>query len=153
MAHVYISIGSNLEGPVERVRRAVEALRACGTVVAVSPLYRTAPWGPVRDQPEFVNAVVALDTHLTPHDLLLQLKTIERQFGRSGKGERFGPRELDLDILTYDDVRLDEEDLVLPHPRMNQRAFVMVPLADLDEAYVAMRDALPPEERRGVTRL
>lgn len=107
----------------------------------------------MRDQPEFVNAVVALDTHLAPHDLLMQLKMIERQFGRRAKGERFGPRELDLDILTYDDVRLDEADLVLPHPRMNERAFVLVPLADLDEAYAAVRDALPAEERRGVTRL
>jgi 2-amino-4-hydroxy-6-hydroxymethyldihydropteridine diphosphokinase len=151
--HAYLSIGSNLDGPIERVRAAVEELRGAGMVTAVSPFYRSTPWGPVRDQPDFINAVVALETHLKPRELLAYVKEAERRAGRAEHGERWGPRRIDLDILTYDELRLDDPDLVIPHPRMNERAFVLFPLADLDEAYARTRDALPESERRSVTKI
>jgi 2-amino-4-hydroxy-6-hydroxymethyldihydropteridine diphosphokinase len=146
MAHVYLSIGSNLDDPVMQVRRAIETLRGFGMVSAVSPFYRTKPWGTVRSQPDFVNVVVALETMLSPRDLLLAVKSAEREFGRDNEGERYGPRVIDFDILTYDDLVVNEPDLEIPHPRMNDRAFVLVPLADLDPQYEAARDALPASE-------
>lgn len=153
MAHVYISIGSNLEDPVAQVRRAVDALRAFGVVSAVSPFYKTKPWGTVQDQPDFINAVVALETQLAPAELLLQLKAAERRLGRGSKPQRWGPRIIDFDILTFDRETIDESDLHIPHPRMNERAFVLVPLADLDRTFVPARDALPEKERNSVTPL
>ncbi len=153
MSHVYISVGSNLDGPVDRVRRAVDELRRLGTVVAVSPLYRSTPWGPVRDQPDFVNVVVALDTHLGPRELLANLKAAEMRMGRETGGVRWGPRAIDFDILTYDRVYVNDADLVIPHPRMLERAFVLFPLADLDDAYANARDALPAGERASVIKL
>lgn len=153
MAHVYISIGSNLEDPVAQIRRAVETLRGIGVVSAVSPFYRTKPWGEIAEQPDFINAVVALETQLEPEELLLQLKAAEKRFGRGGDAARFGPRIIDFDILTYDNRVLNEPDLQIPHPRMDERAFVLVPLADLDERYAARRDALSPSERDTVEKL
>ena len=153
VAHAYVSIGSNLDEPVQRIRDAIETLRGAGMVTAVSPFYRTAPWGPIANQPDFVNAVVALDTHLTPRELLTYLKDAERRAGRTERGERWGPRRIDFDILTYDRVRLDEPDLIVPHPRMYERAFVLVPLADLDAAYAGARDALSGAERASVTKM
>ena len=153
MAHVYISIGSNLDDPVAQIRRAVESLRGMGVVSAVSPFYRTKPWGDIPDQPDFINAVVALETQLEPEELLLQLKASERRFGRGGAGGRWGPRIIDFDILTYDDRVMNEPDLQIPHPRMNERAFVLVPLTDLDAGFAARRDALPRSERDSVEKL
>ena len=153
MARAYLSIGSNLDDPAAQVRTAVEVLQMVGTVTAVSPFYRTKPWGTIPDQPEFVNAVVALETHLEPDALLARLKALERDAGRSETSARWGPRVLDLDILTYDDRVVDEPHLQIPHPRMNERAFVLVPLADINEAYAPERDALPQSERENVKSL
>ncbi len=152
MSLVYISIGSNLNDPVAQVRRGVDALRIFGEVKAVSPFYRTRPWGAVSDQPDFVNAVVALETHRPPRELLASLKAEERRLGRV-EGERWGPRAIDFDILTYGDETVDEYDLRIPHPRLNDRAFVLVPLADLDERYAGARDALGDGELQRVERL
>ena len=99
-------------------------------VLARSPLYLTPPWG-VLEQPPFVNAVAKLETALAPHDLLDALLAIERAAGRVRDGERWGPRTLDLDILHVDGVVLDDERVTLPHPRIHERAFVLVPLNDL----------------------
>jgi 2-amino-4-hydroxy-6-hydroxymethyldihydropteridine diphosphokinase len=153
MAHVYISIGSNLDDPVSQLRRAIEALRGLGVVSAVSPFYQTKPWGGNQDQPDFINAVVALETQFEPQDLLLQLKAAEARLGRGNERERYSPRIIDFDILTYDDRTVDEPDLKIPHPHMSERAFVLVPLADLNGDFVAARDALPASERNTVIKL
>ena len=130
------------------MRGAFDRLQAVGTVVARSPLYRTDPWGVV-DQPPFVNAAALVDTALAPRALLDALKAIERDACRL-PAPRWGPRALDLDILTYGDERVDEPDLTIPHPRLLERAFALVPLAELDPRFAAARDALPPGERAAV---
>jgi 2-amino-4-hydroxy-6-hydroxymethyldihydropteridine diphosphokinase len=141
----YIGIGSNLNNPVRQVRRAIDALRTFGELVIVSSLYRTKPWGK-EDQPPFVNAVVALDTKKGPRELLYALKGLEREFGRITQGERWGPRVIDLDILMYGDQQLYYRDLRVPHPRLRQRAFVLVPLAEIAPQYVRLRDALSSDQ-------
>lgn len=131
------------------MRAAVEALRGLGEVVAVSSLYRTPPWGKT-DQPEFVNAAVALDTSLAPRPLLHALKWLERELGRDESGERWGPRRIDFDILAYGDQRVNDGDLIIPHPHLPERAFALVPLAEIAPAYASLRDALPAEDLAGV---
>jgi len=95
-----------------------------------SPLYLTPPWG-VLDQPAFINAVARIDTLLSPHDLLDALLGIERAAGRVRDGERWGPRTLDLDVLHMEGVALSDDRLTLPHPRIAERAFVLLPLSEL----------------------
>jgi len=150
LALAYVGIGSNLGDSPARVRDAIAALASLGSVRAQSSLYRSAPWGKA-DQPAFVNAVVRLDTGLTPLALLDALKAIERRLGRT-PGERWGPRAIDLDILTYDDERVELAALRVPHPHLYERAFVLVPLAEIDDRYRPARDALQASERDGVTR-
>jgi 2-amino-4-hydroxy-6-hydroxymethyldihydropteridine diphosphokinase len=146
-----IGIGSNAGDPEANVRHAFERLAETGTVVARSSLYRTAPWG-VTGQPDFVNAAALVDTALDPRGLLAALKRIETDAGRVTTF-RWGPRVLDLDILAYGDVRLDGPELTVPHARLRERAFVLVPLAEIDPRYAGLRDALPPGERAGVVEL
>lgn len=128
----YIGLGSNLCDPWAQVTSALEALAALPgcRLAAVSALYRTAPVGPI-DQPDYVNAVAALDTALEPSALLAELQALERRHGRARDGRRWGPRTLDLDILLYADLRLDIPGLTIPHPEMANRAFVLVPLAEI----------------------
>ena len=127
-----IGLGGNLGDVQSRLHAATAALDAVAGihVAARSAFYRTPPWGPV-DQPDFVNAAVAVDTTLTAHALLDALLGIEQQFGRVRDGERWGPRTLDLDLLTYGDAFIDDARLTVPHPRMAERAFVLLPLADM----------------------
>ncbi len=127
----FIGIGANLDDPESGVLRAVQALRRMTGVkiLRCSSLYRTAPVGYL-DQPDFVNAVVELETALEPHTLLAQLHVIEQQFGRK-RTWRNAPRTLDLDLLLYGDRQIDSDSLRLPHPRMAERAFVLVPLAEI----------------------
>ena len=146
-----IGVGANLGDARATVRGAIAALSRLGRVVRASSLYRTKPWG-VIDQPDFVNAVVLLETTLEPHDLLDALKALERTFGRT-PSFRWGPRAADLDILTYDDRRIREPDLEIPHPRLFERGFVLVPLAEIDSAYAPAVEELSAEERCGVERL
>jgi len=146
-----IGIGSNVGDAAAHVRGAFARLGALGDVVARSPLYRTAPWG-VTDQAPFVNAAALIDTVLTPGALLAALKALESEAGRVPT-YRWGPRVLDLDILAYDEVRVDEPDLTIPHPRLTRRAFALVPLAAIDARWEAARDALPPGERAQVVEL
>ena len=129
----YIGIGSNLDDPEKQVRAAIDALMRLprATFVRASRLYRTAPWGKA-DQPPFVNAAAAVSTRLVPRELLEALLAIERAHGRMRDGERWGPRVIDLDILVYGDARIDEPGLHVPHPRLAERAFALLPLADLD---------------------
>jgi 2-amino-4-hydroxy-6-hydroxymethyldihydropteridine diphosphokinase len=151
MHRAYVGLGANLGDAVATVGRAIEALRRLGGVTRVSSLYRTKPWGKT-GQPDFVNAAVLLETERSPRELLGALKALETELGRE-PGERWGPRAIDLDVLAYDDVTLDERDLQIPHPRLAARAFVLVPLAEIDPGYATLRDALPPEERAGVERI
>ncbi|HEY0179750.1 MAG TPA: 2-amino-4-hydroxy-6-hydroxymethyldihydropteridine diphosphokinase [Dokdonella sp.] len=131
-ARAYVGLGSNLGDPPRQIRSALQALDAPPhtRVVQRSRLYRTPPWG-VADQPAFVNAVAELATALAPRELLDALLEIERRHGRRRDAARWGPRTLDLDLLTFADRRVDEPGLVLPHPRLAERAFVLVPLAEI----------------------
>lgn len=127
----FVALGSNLDEPARQLGVAIEAL-AClpaTRVLDVSGFYRTAPWGDA-DQPDFVNAVVLLETALAPLPLLDALLAIELEMGRV-RTRRYGPRVIDLDLLTHGDTEMDDPRLVLPHPRMHERAFVMWPLAEL----------------------
>jgi 2-amino-4-hydroxy-6-hydroxymethyldihydropteridine diphosphokinase len=128
----YIGIGSNLDDPERQVRAAIDALGRLprSTFAGASRLFRTAPWGKA-DQPAFVNAAAAVSTALPPRELLDALLAIERAHGRVRDGERWGPRVIDLDILVYGDARIDEPGLHVPHPHLGERAFVLLPLADL----------------------
>ncbi len=146
-----IGIGSNRGDAEANVRAAFGLLARAGAVRARSSLYRSAPWGVV-DQPPFVNAAALVDTTLDPHALLAVLKRIEVEAGRVTTF-RWGPRVLDLDILAYAGVSLAAPDLTIPHPRLRERAFALVPLAEIDPGYAPLRDALPPGERAGVVEL
>ncbi len=134
MARAYVALGSNLDQPETQVRNALAALdELSGTrVLRASGLYRTPPWG-MLDQPWFVNAAVALDTALDPHALLQALQALEQRTGRERGEQRWGPRRIDLDLLLYDDLILNAANLQLPHPRLAERAFVLVPLAEIAE--------------------
>lgn len=127
----YVGIGSNLEEPEAQVRRAFEALRSLpGTSSFVhSALYRSAPAGPV-DQPDFINAAAAFLTRFRPLELLGKLNDLENVQGRQ-RGEHWGPRTLDLDLLVYGRETIDRPDLQVPHPRIQERNFVLLPLAEI----------------------
>jgi 2-amino-4-hydroxy-6-hydroxymethyldihydropteridine diphosphokinase len=135
MPTVYLALGANLPGhagpPASTLAAAAECLAALGRITARSSLYSTTPVGLV-DQPRFLNAVLALETNLPPHELLDQLLRIEREFGRDRSASiPNGPRTLDLDILLYGKEIIHESGLEIPHPRLAQRAFVLVPLAEI----------------------
>ncbi|MFO1371104.1 MAG: 2-amino-4-hydroxy-6-hydroxymethyldihydropteridine diphosphokinase [Candidatus Competibacteraceae bacterium] len=129
-ARAYIGIGSNLDNPVTQVRWAFTALNAlpASHCIAQSPLYRTAPVGGPPGQPDYINAVAALDTTLAPDAMLMALQMLEATRGRV-RAVRWGPRILDLDLLLYDQFQRDDARLTLPHPRLHERAFVLYPLA------------------------
>jgi 2-amino-4-hydroxy-6-hydroxymethyldihydropteridine diphosphokinase len=131
VASAYVGIGANLDDPAARVRDAFVELAALpGTrLVRRSSLYRTQPQG-YAAQPDFVNAVAALDTELAPAELLDRLQAIETKAGRRRSFPN-APRTLDLDLLLYDAQRIDQPGLVVPHPRMHERAFVLVPLVEI----------------------
>ena len=131
----YVGIGSNLAEPEDQVRRALGELAILpeSELLAYSRLYRTAPVGP-QDQPDYVNAAVCLRTHLTAEGLLAVLQGVERAHGRVRDGSRWGPRTLDLDILLYGAACIDRPGLRVPHPELANRAFVLVPLADIAPA-------------------
>ncbi|MGR4870832.1 2-amino-4-hydroxy-6-hydroxymethyldihydropteridine diphosphokinase [Variovorax sp. LARHSF232] len=126
----YVAIGANLGDARQTVRNAIEALNALpqSRVAAQSSLYRTAPVD--ASGPDFINAVVALETGLEPLALLAELQAIETRAGRE-RPYRNAPRTLDLDLLSCGDQVMDAPTLTLPHPRMHQRAFVLVPLAEI----------------------
>lgn len=151
MSRAYVALGSNVGDPEANVGRGFDALAAIGNVLQRSSLYRTPPWGKT-DQPDFVNAVALLETALAPRELLEALKAAERRLGRT-PGEFWGPRVIDLDLLTYDDVTIDEPDFRVPHAQLHRRGFVLIPLAEIDPAYAPLCDALDASEREGIVRL
>lgn len=126
----YVALGSNLGDRRDHLLDALRRLADCGAVVAGSPMYETDPVGGPEDQGPYLNAVVAMDTTLGPRDLLDRLLDIERARGRV-RGERWGPRTLDLDLLWFGGRVIDEDGLTVPHPRIRERPFVLAPLVDV----------------------
>ena len=137
MARTHVGLGANLGEREETLRRALELLAETAgiEVVAVSSLRETDPVGYL-DQPRFLNGAAALETSLSPRELLDALLSVERELGRTREGARFGPRAVDLDLLLYADAQLDEPGLTLPHPRLHERRFALEPLAELDPELV-----------------
>jgi 2-amino-4-hydroxy-6-hydroxymethyldihydropteridine diphosphokinase len=129
MATAYIGLGSNLGDRKATLRTAVQRLKTLGRIAGISRLYETEPVGYL-EQPPFLNAVVTLETELAPGELLRAVLGIERDLGRKRSFPN-APRTLDLDLLLVDDLTLDTTALTLPHPRLHERAFVLVPLAEL----------------------
>ena len=158
LRQAYIALGANLRRPEEQVRAALEelAMMRDTRLMAVSSLYRSAAVGYL-DQPEFVNAVAFVETALSPRNLLDALLEIERRYGRVREFPN-APRTLDLDIVLYGDDEVDEPGLRIPHPRMHERAFVIVPLAEIaPDAPVPglglVRDLLPGVDASSVTKI
>ena len=154
----FIALGSNLDDPAAHVRRGIDDLAGLPRTVLerVSALYRSAPVG-FRDQPDFINAVAQVATHLGPRVLLDALLEIERRHGRT-RGVPNGPRTLDLDLVLYGDVVVHEPGLTVPHPRMHERAFVIAPLAEIAPGRIvpgrgAVFRLLAEIDAGGVTRL
>jgi 2-amino-4-hydroxy-6-hydroxymethyldihydropteridine diphosphokinase len=128
----YVGLGANLGDRETTMRRAIELLDGGGIeVVAVSSFRETDPVD-YEDQPRFLNAAVALDTDLSPRELLDRLLAVERELGRTRDGPRYGPRRIDLDLLLYEEQIVEEPGLIVPHPRLAERRFALEPLADLD---------------------
>jgi 2-amino-4-hydroxy-6-hydroxymethyldihydropteridine diphosphokinase len=159
MAEALLGLGGNLGDVRRNLDRAVELLCEDGRakVRAQSSDFRTPPWG-VEDQPAYVNRCVILETDLGPRALLERALAVERALGRDRARERrWGPRPIDIDLLSYDDVVIDEPGLTLPHPHWAQRAFVLVPLveiaADRVIGGVSVRDALARVDASGIERL
>jgi 2-amino-4-hydroxy-6-hydroxymethyldihydropteridine diphosphokinase len=159
VADALIALGGNVGDARATLRKAIELFCDGSDVrlIARSSDYRTPPWGDENQAP-FVNLCIEVETSLTPRALLVRAQQIERSLGRvRAKDRRWGPRTADLDILAYDDVSLDEPDLKLPHPRLFERAFVLVPLAEIapDRVIggVRVRDALARADTAGIERL
>ena len=155
----FIALGGNVGDVRATFDRAVAQL-CDGTSVrltARSSDYRTPPWG-VTDQPAFTNAVIAVATTASPHALLARAQDSERALGRDrAHAQRWGPRPIDLDLLAYDDLAVNDDTLTLPHPRLFERAFVLVPLAEIAPertiAGVRVRDALARVDASGIEKL
>ena len=137
MPVAYIGVGANLGDREATIRAALAALDATPgiRVVAVSSFRETEPVGYV-DQPQFLNAAAAVETELDARGLLDALLAVERGLGRTREGPRFGPRTIDLDLLLFGDLEVDEPGLTVPHPRLHERAFVLEPLTELDPEMV-----------------
>ncbi|EEZ4382141.1 2-amino-4-hydroxy-6-hydroxymethyldihydropteridine diphosphokinase [Escherichia whittamii] len=132
MTVAYIAIGSNLASPLEQVNAAIKALADIpeSSILAISSFYRTPPLGP-QDQPDYLNAAVALETTLAPEELLNHTQRIELQQGRVRKAERWGPRTLDLDIMLFGNEVINTERLTVPHYDMKNRGFMLWPLFEI----------------------
>jgi 2-amino-4-hydroxy-6-hydroxymethyldihydropteridine diphosphokinase len=148
-AEMWIGLGGNLTGSLEALKAAVAAIAEIGQTLSIAPLYRSAPRERA-DQPDFLNAALAVETDLEPRPLLVELKAIERRLGRDPLGHRYGPRLVDLDILAIEGRCIqDEPDLVVPHPKLVERRFALEPLAEL--APDLRPWAACPDERRELT--
>lgn len=157
MTLAFIALGSNQASPLEQVAQALDAIAAIpqSRVVATSSYYRTKPLGP-QDQPDYLNAAVALKTDLSPEALLDHTQRIELEQGRVRKAERWGPRTLDLDIMLFGDLTLSTPRLTVPHYDMKNRAFMLVPLVEIapDSRFpdgTRVADVLANLSRAGIT--
>ena len=158
VVEAFIALGGNVGDVRSMFDRAVAMLCDDGAVrlVARSSDYRTPPWG-VTDQAPFINAAIAVTTALPPHDLLARTEECERALGRNRARERrWGPRSIDLDLLAYDDLVLIDRDLILPHPHLFERAFALVPLAEIAPerviAGIRVREALARLDASGIAK-
>jgi len=159
MAEAFLALGGNVGDVRSTFQRAIALLcdGAAVRLVARSSDYRTPPWG-VTEQPAFVNAVIAVATSLSPHELLGRAQDCEHALGRDRAHERrWGPRAIDIDLLAYDNVELHDADLTLPHPHLFERAFVLVPLSEIAPnrliAGMQVREALARIGARGIEKL
>ncbi|HGG0417590.1 2-amino-4-hydroxy-6-hydroxymethyldihydropteridine diphosphokinase [Clostridium botulinum] len=135
MHTAYVAFGSNIGEKENYIKRALEKIEEREIkIIKVSPIYETEPYG-VLDQDSFLNGVVKIETNLTPEDLIEELLHIEKQLDRV-RERRWGPRTIDLDIIFYDDLIINEKDLVIPHKDMENREFVLKPLCDIDENFI-----------------
>ena len=130
---VWLGLGSNRQNPAARLREALDRLdRVDGVrLTGISSFYRTPPWGD-EEQDDFINAVASIETDVAPFALLAELQAIETRMGRERSTRRWGPRIIDIDLLLYGDEIHSTDGLEIPHPRMHERAFVLVPMAELD---------------------
>ena len=158
MKHItYIALGTNMGERLENLRTAIKAFAPEITVTAESHIYETPPWG-YEDQPAFLNMVVKAETSLGPESLLKNLKQLEVELGRE-QNFHWGPRLIDLDILFYDNMVIDTPPLVIPHPRLHERAFVLVPLADVAPDLIhpifqkSVSQLLAEVDRQGILRV
>jgi 2-amino-4-hydroxy-6-hydroxymethyldihydropteridine diphosphokinase len=131
----YLGLGSNMGDRIGNIARAVDALRKVDPSLAVSPVYESAPLGGPAGQARYLNCVVRLEIGLSARELLVLARSLEETAGRVRTVPN-GPRTLDVDVLLVDDLRISEPDLVVPHPRMTERGFVLAPLEDLDASKV-----------------
>lgn len=155
-AEVALGLGANLGEPLATIGAALMLLEEAGVAIrARSAAYRSAPWG-VTDQPDFVNACIAGTTALAPRALLAAVARIEARLGRERR-QRWGPRTIDIDILFHGDTVVDEPGLTIPHPRLTERAFVLVPLAEIAPERIVggrtVREWAEGTDRSGVERL
>ena len=130
---VYLGLGSNIGNRKRMIAQAIENInKQVGVVVRQSALYETKPWG-FESPNDFINAAICCETELAPRALMRKLQSIEQQMGRVGKtiGEQYQDRVIDIDILLYDDIKVNEPDLKIPHPYMGEREFVMIPLKEI----------------------
>ena len=132
---IYLSLGSNLNDRERNLLLAIKKINErCGTVVEVSSLYQTGPWG-MQNQPEFLNQVIEIESGYNPHELLQKLLVIEKEMGRK-PAPRWGPRVIDIDILFFDQAIISDDDLVVPHVGIPHRRFALLPLSEIAPHYV-----------------
>jgi 2-amino-4-hydroxy-6-hydroxymethyldihydropteridine diphosphokinase len=129
MADVVIALGSNLGDSLNYLHRALLKMRSLGTILKIASLYKSSAYG-FQEQPDFLNTVIVLSTKLKPLDLLKALKKIEMDLGRT-RTKRWGPREIDLDIILYDQLKINSDTLTIPHPDFHNRNFVLLPLSEI----------------------
>lgn len=156
MPRLLLGFGGNLGDPIAAITAALDRLDRSGvSILACSGFYRTPPWGPVA-QPDFVNACALAETALEPRALLASTQAIQRELGRV-PGPRWGPRTIDIDTLDYEGVRVDAADLVIPHPGLTERPFVLVPLLEIASDWIVagrpIRDWAAAVDVAGVERI
>ena len=157
----YIALGSNIEPKIEYLNMAIALLINTNEIEVEkkSAIYETEPVG-YQEQDQFLNMVIQVNTSLNPGELMDKCQRIERELGRK-REIRWGPRTIDLDILTYNQENIESEHLIIPHPRIHERAFVLIPLAELDNQYILpnkqqsvseLLQLLPEQEKKGVVK-
>lgn len=134
--HVCLMLGSNLGDRICLINEAIRLIEdEVGDIIAISSYYQTAPWGTDHPLP-YVNVALSLNTQLSPRQVLKTVLTIEKELGRTRSGDQNAPRSMDIDIILYDNLIINQKNLTVPHPRMHLRRFVLVPLSEIEPEYV-----------------